>query len=228
MIRRPPRSTLFPYTTLFRSIVTDNAKSVRAHANIPAGDALAKVRSEEALCLTTTLGINPPILLNYAEGDLALTDNAYALGNVIDSLFNKYQPDVVLTWGPDGGYGSPDHRTVSNVVTEVFQSESTPAIKQLLYVGFLKELLEQTPKLNSGSVNWLKENLKTTQKKFLTYRIPVEEEDFKVSKEALLCYKSKLVPEFIDEIYLLIGKTEGLIYLRPWNGSAVVRDDIFE
>src|SRR5258708_30526613 len=24
MIRRPPRSTLFPYTTLFRSILTDN------------------------------------------------------------------------------------------------------------------------------------------------------------------------------------------------------------
>src|SRR3989441_10242274 len=25
MIRRPPRSTLFPYTTLFRSVVTDGA-----------------------------------------------------------------------------------------------------------------------------------------------------------------------------------------------------------
>ena len=27
MIRRPPRSTLFPYTTLFRSLVIDNKKS---------------------------------------------------------------------------------------------------------------------------------------------------------------------------------------------------------
>src|SRR5256885_9804516 len=26
MIRRPPRSTLFPYTTLFRSIIFDNAE----------------------------------------------------------------------------------------------------------------------------------------------------------------------------------------------------------
>src|SRR5260370_14920408 len=26
MIRRPPRSTLFPYTTLFRSVVTDTSK----------------------------------------------------------------------------------------------------------------------------------------------------------------------------------------------------------
>src|SRR5437773_4537104 len=28
MIRRPPRSTLFPYTTLFRSLVPSNAKAL--------------------------------------------------------------------------------------------------------------------------------------------------------------------------------------------------------
>src|SRR3989449_7111771 len=30
MIRRPPRSTLFPYTTLFRSILRDTEKEARA------------------------------------------------------------------------------------------------------------------------------------------------------------------------------------------------------
>src|SRR2546425_2814909 len=29
MIRRPPRSTLFPYTTLFRSIVSSHAHTIR-------------------------------------------------------------------------------------------------------------------------------------------------------------------------------------------------------
>src|SRR2546422_6230945 len=38
MIRRPPRSTLFPYTTLFRSYVTENgAKSWRFLNNLPIG-----------------------------------------------------------------------------------------------------------------------------------------------------------------------------------------------
>src|SRR5690242_20977048 len=32
MIRRPPRSTLFPYTTLFRSYVVKTAQAFRAHA----------------------------------------------------------------------------------------------------------------------------------------------------------------------------------------------------
>src|SRR2546430_12041459 len=31
MIRRPPRSTLFPYTTLFRSIAADTLKKVDAY-----------------------------------------------------------------------------------------------------------------------------------------------------------------------------------------------------
>src|SRR3989454_5497784 len=33
MIRRPPRSTLFPYTTLFRSIFREGLKSVTAGSN---------------------------------------------------------------------------------------------------------------------------------------------------------------------------------------------------
>src|SRR3989441_11239216 len=37
MIRRPPRSTLFPYTTLFRSWVTANLKETQT-ANVTPGD----------------------------------------------------------------------------------------------------------------------------------------------------------------------------------------------
>src|SRR5256885_4011394 len=37
MIRRPPRSTLFPYTTLFRSVLSFQAPSVRRESGKPAG-----------------------------------------------------------------------------------------------------------------------------------------------------------------------------------------------
>src|SRR3712207_8807185 len=43
MIRRPPRSTLFPYTTLFRSKVTGEEMLQLAEAGIPAWEALAAV-----------------------------------------------------------------------------------------------------------------------------------------------------------------------------------------
>src|SRR5258708_11719599 len=51
MIRRPPRSTLFPYTTLFRSASTSAGDFPRAKRNpryvAPSGHAAIKSRSEE-------------------------------------------------------------------------------------------------------------------------------------------------------------------------------------
>src|SRR5258707_3880575 len=38
MIRRPPRSTLFPYTTLFRSEITHDAGGDRPHGSRPVHD----------------------------------------------------------------------------------------------------------------------------------------------------------------------------------------------
>src|SRR3712207_7580934 len=48
MIRRPPRSTLFPYTTLFRSFAMDDADRVKTLHELLAGDSVA-----EALVLAT-------------------------------------------------------------------------------------------------------------------------------------------------------------------------------
>src|SRR5258708_13704923 len=36
MIRRPPRSTLFPYTTLFRSVLTEVPMIMIVHPSVPA------------------------------------------------------------------------------------------------------------------------------------------------------------------------------------------------
>src|SRR5258708_29427046 len=48
MIRRPPRSTLFPYTTLFRSqSVAGEVHNAGAAAEIVGGQAAAPARSEE-------------------------------------------------------------------------------------------------------------------------------------------------------------------------------------
>src|SRR2546430_15510206 len=48
MIRRPPRSTLFPYTTLFRSVApSDTTADSSTYAAIPAARAAYQSRSEE-------------------------------------------------------------------------------------------------------------------------------------------------------------------------------------
>src|SRR3712207_8355153 len=46
MIRRPPRSTLFPYTTLFRSAPDDHAEREREEQEIDAGGADGEERED--------------------------------------------------------------------------------------------------------------------------------------------------------------------------------------
>src|SRR5687767_15770495 len=49
MIRRPPRSTLFPYTTLFRSPLACRRPSIAPSrsSSVPSADTLTVARSEE-------------------------------------------------------------------------------------------------------------------------------------------------------------------------------------
>src|SRR5258708_20487553 len=68
MIRRPPRSTLFPYTTLFRSVALECRGTVvlRGLGIIP-GNALAMFVqvAEEEFCASITLGY----LYEHGQGD---------------------------------------------------------------------------------------------------------------------------------------------------------------
>src|SRR5437660_6469524 len=43
MIRRPPRSTLFPYTTLFRSLLGEGRRLARGDVGPPVGDVLVRL-----------------------------------------------------------------------------------------------------------------------------------------------------------------------------------------
>src|SRR5690349_22090387 len=65
MIRRPPRSTLFPYTTLFRSMLSlDNLGNLTAKGDVTVGG-LALARSSQSLS-------------NFAAGNTGTLTNAPA------------------------------------------------------------------------------------------------------------------------------------------------------
>src|SRR5256885_123678 len=88
---------------VYLAIATNGQQGVMPHAHIPAGDSLGKVRSEEARCAAQALHITPPVLLGMQDGQLSEANNFPLLHKKIDSLFTALQPDVVITWGPEGG-----------------------------------------------------------------------------------------------------------------------------
>lgn len=208
--------------------VTDGSKGVTPHTDIPAGAEMAKTRAAETTCIANTLGIHPPIFMNYPDGALSEWANIFSLDNAIDSLLQLYEPNVVMTLGPDGGYGHPDHRMVSNIVTEVFQKSATDKMNQLLYHAYTQSSLDLAPPLSTEKANYYRNNFKTTQKKFLDYRIPISKEDFEVGRAALGCCQSQFTEEVMDETWELLGKAEGCIYLRSWNGGAGLKTDLFQ
>src|SRR5258708_37149361 len=109
MIRRPPRSTLFPYTTLFRSVLI-SMYSLRAQS--PDGKSIVKLDpSLDAI-------ISPDATLDLVKGDFGFTEgivwvdhgkNSYLLlsdmyANVIYELTPEGQVSLYLDHGGYTGY----------------------------------------------------------------------------------------------------------------------------
>lgn len=91
------------------------------------GPALAAVREDEARCSIAALGGGDVRFLRMGDGQLATHAHhpgsaARQLASAVDALLEEQDFTRILTWGPEGGYGHPDHRMVDAVVTERVQA----------------------------------------------------------------------------------------------------------
>jgi LmbE family N-acetylglucosaminyl deacetylase len=78
---------------------------------------LGVVRERELRAACARLGVQHVVCLEYGDGTLADVDAASLAGHLAASI-RDFQPDVVVTFGPDGGYGHPDHIAISRATTE--------------------------------------------------------------------------------------------------------------
>src|SRR5262245_55903559 len=158
---------------VYLATATDGRLGFNQFAGIPAGDALAAARVKELQCATEKLGINPPIMfglydqLKMGEGLQAYLGQMREMRDRVTKLFEELQPDAVITWGPSGWTGHPDHRLVSDIVTEVFQSRKWQRPAQLYYPALM------TPPEGAGRTG----DSATVDESFLPVRIPVTPAD---------------------------------------------------
>jgi LmbE family N-acetylglucosaminyl deacetylase len=99
-------------------IATDGAKGVRDFAQIPAGAELAAARAKEASCAANRLGVRQLHLLGLPDGGLASFDVLGRLRSALAEIVDSLEPAGIISFGPEGGTGHPDHRLVGNVVTQ--------------------------------------------------------------------------------------------------------------
>jgi LmbE family N-acetylglucosaminyl deacetylase len=103
-------------------IATDGAAGGQ-QTSVAQGPELARVRAEEARRATDALGIRPPIMLGFPDGQLGNyaeePARLFRLTQRLQEELQRLRPDAMITWGPDGGTGHPDHRLVSAVLTQL-------------------------------------------------------------------------------------------------------------
>jgi LmbE family N-acetylglucosaminyl deacetylase len=87
------------------------------------------------------------------------------LAAVIDSL----ERAAIITFGPEGGTGHPDHRLVGDVVTQIVQSDARYANVDLLYASLPAERPRTAPRANPS--------LDGMTQALITVRVPFEERD---------------------------------------------------
>lgn len=82
----------------------------------PGPSALASIREAELRAAATALGVREVSLLDYHDQHLDRANPREAVTAIAGHL-RRVRPDVVVTFGPDGAYGHPDHVAISQFTT---------------------------------------------------------------------------------------------------------------
>lgn len=95
--------------------------ATRGEVGIPNVDPVTTggIREKELLRAAKHLGIEV-YFLGYKDGDLSRTDPAKLMEHICGWI-GLVQPQVILTFGPDGVSGHPDHVTVSRIVSRAVE-----------------------------------------------------------------------------------------------------------
>lgn len=156
-------------------------------STLPKGAELAHVREGEAGCASAALGLSAPVLLRFGDGQLAAaarTDSPAggALLKALTDAIEAAHPSLIITWGPDGGYGHADHRMVGALVTQIVQAMPPERRPRLVYGGFSATAGPLPP----GFGTWA-----LTAPDLLDYRIAYAPADLAAAGKAALCHATQ-------------------------------------
>lgn len=91
----------------------------------PGRSALASIREAELRAAASALGVREVALLDYRDQHLDRADPSEAVAAIVKHV-RRVQPDVVVTFGPDGAYGHPDHIAISQFTTAAIVASADP------------------------------------------------------------------------------------------------------
>jgi LmbE family N-acetylglucosaminyl deacetylase len=213
----------------------------------PGLSALGQLREKELSCAGEKLGLKEIHFLGYIDGEVDQADPAQAIGRIVTHIRN-IQPQVLVTFSPDGAYGHSDHIataqfTTAAIVCAADSSFADPAgrlahrvskhyymVDSESFVDFITPVMgDITFQLDDqlrGQVSW--------KEWAITTRIDTSQH-IKTAWEAIKCHQSQLtslgplvdLPE--DQLFELLS-LQGTFYraFSLVNGGRKVETDLFE
>ena len=94
----------------------------------PGQAALASIRETELRAAAATLGVREVSVLDYHDQHLDRAKPREVIAAIVQHI-RRVQPQVVVTFGPDGAYGHPDHVAISQFTTAAIVAASDPAFQ---------------------------------------------------------------------------------------------------
>lgn len=193
--------------TIFHATRGDAGPGV---SDLPKGAALAERRTAEAQCAALALGAAHAI---GEHGDGRLADNPQGPDSPAKGLMEYFASqfglaDLVLTWGPDGGYGHADHRMVSALAMQVAQAMPAATRPQLLQVGIRAGTLPPVADMQGWAV---------TDPALLTEPIAYTPADLEAAKSAAQCHETQFDAATRAGMMPLLDATiwQGAVHFRP-------------
>jgi LmbE family N-acetylglucosaminyl deacetylase len=92
-------------------------------------DVLGPHRADELRAALGALGVAESTILGYPDGGCDRIDDHVAIA-ALEAVFDRVRPDVIVTFGPDGITGHPDHITVGRWATAAWAHDGSA---QLFY-----------------------------------------------------------------------------------------------
>lgn len=175
---------------IFLVVLTDGRLGTKP--GFPTGDSLVGLRQTETACACAIYGLQPPVFLGFPDGfDTRNGVGTYLqeskkLKEALTKTITEINPDFILTFGPDGDTGHSDHRTASNVVTEVVLKEGWVNRFHVYYLGWTARDDDKFKVL--GGLN-------TVDEAYLNIAVDYSQAEEEQALKALDCYPSQLSAE---------------------------------
>jgi len=92
----------------------------------PGPEVVGRTREAELRAAAGELGIREVSFLDYLDGALDQVATAEAVAKIAGHL-RRVRPQVVITFGPEGAYGHPDHIAISQLTTAAIACAADPS-----------------------------------------------------------------------------------------------------